>query len=176
MLKVIKYSFLCAFLIPGLAFAHGPARQKVIEEIEVNAPPEKVWEIISEFCAIKDWHPRVTACESDNGTEPDSIRTITLDNGEQIMEQLVKILHEQHKFQYMMVEPNGNAFPINTHGCTISVTASDNGGSIVQWKGAFYRIFPGPNPPPDQTNEAGIEALTGFYKSGLENIKIMAEK
>lgn len=172
----MKFFLLCAFLIPGLALAHGPARQKVIEEIEVNAPPEKIWKIISDFCGIKNWHPGITACESDNGTQPDSIRVITLESGEQIKEKLIKHLPDRHMLQYMMVEPNDKAFPINTHGSTMTVKANDNGGSTVQWKGAFYRLFPGPNPPPDQTNEAGREALSGLYKSGLENIKKMAEQ
>ena len=29
--------------------AHGPSRQKVVQKIELNASPEKVWEIISDF-------------------------------------------------------------------------------------------------------------------------------
>ena len=176
MLKVINFSLLCAFLIPGLAFAHGPARQKIVEEIAVNAPPDKVWGIISDFCSVKDWLPGITACESDNGTQPDSIRIVTLESGEQLTEKLVKHEPDRYSMQYMMMEPNGKVFPINTHGATITVKASDNGGSVVEWKGAFYRLFPGTNPPPDQTDEAGKEALTKLYKAGLESIKKMAEQ
>ena len=176
MLKIIKFSLLCAFLVPGLALAHGPARVKIVEQIEVNAPPEKVWAIISDFCSIKDWHPGITACESDNGTQPDSIRTITVEGGEQLKEKLVKHEPDRYMQQYMMMEPNEKVFPINTHGATITVKEGENGGSIVEWKGAFYRLFPGTNPPPDQTDEAGKEALTKIYRAGLENIKKLAEQ
>ena len=175
MFKIKLYIF-AALLIPALAFAHGPSRQKVVEEIEINATPEKIWEIISDFCGIKDWHPGITECQSDNGTQPDSTRVITLENGEQIKEKLIKHLPDKLMIQYMMVEPNPNAFPINTHGSTISIKPSDNGGSVVTWKGAFYRIFPGPTPPPDQTDKVGREAISGLYRSGLENIKKQAEQ
>ena len=176
MLKFMRFVTIGVVLIPTLAAAHGPSRQKVVEEIEINASPEKIWAIIYDFCSIKNWHPDIKECESDNGSEPDSIRIITLENGEQVKEKLVKINPEEFKIQYMMTEPNPNAFPINTHGATISVKAGDNGNSVVTWKGAFYRIFPGPNPPPDQTDEVGRKIITGLYKTGLENIKIQAEQ
>ncbi|MCG8377836.1 MAG: SRPBCC family protein, partial [Proteobacteria bacterium] len=65
--------------------------------------------------------------------------------------------------------------PIATHGSTMTVTESDS-GSRIQWKGAFYRSFPGQQPPPDQTDAACIEAVTKLYKTGLEGIKAAAEK
>ena len=163
-------------LTPFIVLAHGPSRQKVVEEIEVNAAPDKVWAVIADYCSIKDWNPLITACESDNGSQPESIRIITLENGEQIKEKLIKYDPESYNIQYMMVEPNPNAMPVNTHGATISVKSNDNGGSIVTWKGAFYRSFPGPNPPPDQTDEAGKEIISNLYKSGLETIKSQAEQ
>ena len=174
-LKLIRPAFIALLLIPALAYAHGPSKQKVDKQIEINAPVAKVWGIISDFCAIKSWNPGVTACENDNGNEPDSVRTITLENGQQMKEKLVKYNPEQFTYQYMMVEPNVNAFPINTHGASISVKAGDGGKSIVEWKGAFYRSFPGPNPPPELSDEAASKALTDFYTKGLENIKKLAE-
>lgn len=176
MLKIIKSFIVLISMIPLLTLAHGPSRQKVVEEIEINASPEKVWGIIGEFCSIKDWDPVITACESDNGSQPESIRTITLENGEQVKEKLIKYDPESFKIQYMMVEPNNKAMPINTHGATLMIKSSDSGGSVVTWKGAFYRSFPGPNPPPDQTDEAGKKMITELYKSGLENIKKQAEQ
>lgn len=176
MLKIIKFMVTLLSMLPVLVAAHGPSRQKVVEEIEINAEPQKVWEIIADYCSIKDWNPSITACESDNGSQPESIRIITLENGEQVKEKLVKYDPESFKIQYMMVEPNPEAMPVNTHGATISVAPGDNGGSVVTWKGAFYRSFPGPNPPPDQTDEAGKKIITDLYKSGLETIKQKAEQ
>ena len=33
-------------------YGHGPSRQKVNEKIEINANPEKVWEIVKNFMYI----------------------------------------------------------------------------------------------------------------------------
>lgn len=176
MLKFFKLTLFVLLLIPSLVLAHGPSRQKVVQQIEINAPVEKVWGIISDYCSIKDWNPAVTACESDNGNENDSTRTITLENGQQMQEKLIKYNPENTMYQYMLLKPNVDALPINTHGSTLSVKAGENGKTIVEWKGAFYRSFPGPNPPPELSDEAATKKLTEFYKSGLENIKKLAEQ
>lgn len=174
-MKINRFILTSLFLFPALCFAHGPSRQKVVKEIEIDAPPEKVWALISDYCSIKDWDPMVTGCESDNGTEKDSIRIITLENGEKIKEKLIKHLPDQMKYQYMMVEPNIKALPINTHGSSITVMANDKGGTTVEWKGAFYRSFPGPNPPPELSDEAGHEKVGELYESGLMHLKELAE-
>ena len=63
---------------------------------------------------------------------------------------------------------------MNNYSSTITV--KDNGGkSEVEWKGAFYRGFMNNDPPPELTDEAGIKAVTGIYKSGLEALKAKAE-
>lgn len=176
-MKVIMRTLLpVLLLIPALALAHGPSRQKVVEEIEIDAAPEAVWELVKDFCAIQDWHPMVTACESEQGTEEDAVRIITLENGATIKEKLARYYPDRRKFQYMMMEPNPDAFPINTHGTGITVKDDGSGGSVVQWKGAFYRAFPGPNPPPELSDEAGHKQLSAFYRNGLENLKKLAEQ
>ena len=45
----MKYSqviLISILLIPSLVLAHGPSRQKVTQEIEVNASAESIWKII----------------------------------------------------------------------------------------------------------------------------------
>ena len=174
-LKLIRLALIALLLFPALAIAHGPSRQKVDKQIEINAPVAKVWGVISDFCSIKSWNPAVTACESDKGNEAGSTRIITLENGQKLKEKLVKYDAGDFTYQYMMLEPNAAAFPINTHGATMTVKAGESGKSIVEWKGAFYRSFPGPNPPPELSDETASKALSEFYTKGLEQIKKMAE-
>jgi hypothetical protein len=173
--NLLRAALVALFLIPALASAHGPSRQKVEQQIEINAPVAKVWGIISDFCSIKSWDPAVTACEDDKGNTPGSVRTITLENGQKLTEQLVKYNAEAFSYQYMMLKPNPEAFPINTHGSFVSLKAGDNGKTIMEWKGAFYRSFPGPTPPPGQTDEDATKALSAFYMKGLEKVKKLAE-
>jgi Polyketide cyclase / dehydrase and lipid transport len=178
-MKHLKLVFLSLLLVPALAFAHGPSRQKVVEEIEINAPADKVWGIISEFCSIQDWNPMIKSCTADKGSEIGSVRTIEFENGEKITEKLYKLDAEKMKTQYAMEQLEKGriipGLPVATLSSTITIT--DNGGkSTVQLKGAFYRSFSGPQPPPELTDTACTEAVTKLYKSGLENIKALAEK
>lgn len=177
-MKNLKLIVLSLAIIPALVFAHGPSRQKVVEEIEINADPDKVWNIISDFCSIQDWHPGIKSCTADNGSEIESIRTIELENGEKIKEKLFKMDADGKRVQYAMQLEKGRVIPglpIATHGATMTVSESA-GGAKVQWKGAFYRSFPGQQPPPGQTDQACIEAVTELYKTGLAGIKAAAEK
>jgi hypothetical protein len=173
---LLRTLFTALILLPALSLAHGPSRQKILEEIEIDAAPDKVWALVKDFCSIKDWHPMVTTCKSEQGTVEDAVRVITLENGATIKEQLARYYPDRRKFQYMMLEPNPDAFPINTHGTGITVKDNGSGGTLVQWKGAFYRAYPGPNPPPELSDEAGHEQLSAFYRSGLENLKRLAEQ
>ena len=63
------------------------------------------------------------------------------------------------------------AYPITTHGLTITITDNGKGGSILKWKGAFYRSYQGPTPPHELSDEYATEKLTIFYNTGMENIK-----
>ena len=54
-------SFVCFF--SGSVLAHGPSRQKVSEKIIINASPEKVWEIVSNFSDFT-WNNEVISSKS----------------------------------------------------------------------------------------------------------------
>ena len=62
--------FASVLLVPGVAQAHGPSRQKVIEKIEINASPEKVWAVIGNFGDM-GWLPIVDKTEATGGNIPD---------------------------------------------------------------------------------------------------------
>jgi hypothetical protein len=176
MKRIIKLCLLAVYFAPALVMAHGPSRVLLIEKIEINATPDKIWSVIGDFCSIKDWHPTVTDCTADKGNEPDSLRVITLDGGEQIREILAKHKPDNFLIQHYMKDGQQlEAYPITTHGLTITISDNGKGGSTLKWKGAFYRSFQGPTPPHELSDEYATEKLTVFYKAGLENIKILSE-
>jgi len=166
-----------AFLLAPLTLqAHGPSRQMVVKEMQISAPAAKVWEIIADYCSISTWNAEVPECQADPGNKPDTIRTLKLKNGQQIKEKLVKHEPENRKMQFMLLEPNEAALPINTLGTTLSVRDGDGGNAVVEWKAAFYRSFPGPTPPPELSDEAAVAAVTKIVDAGLAGIKSLAEK
>ena len=176
MKRIIKFCLLAAFFAPALTLAHGPSRVLLVEEIEINDSPEKVWAVISDYCSIKDWHPTVIDCTSDKGNEPESVRVITLEGGEQIREILAKYKPETFIIQHYMEDGQKlKAYPITTHGLTITITDNGKGGSTLKWKGAFYRSYQGPTPPPELSDEYATEKLTIFYRAGMGNIKKLSE-
>ena len=176
MKRIIKLCLLAVYFAPALVMAHGPSRVLLIEEIEINATPDKIWSVIGDFCSIKDWHPTVTDCTADKGNEPDSLRVITLDGGEQIREILAKHKPDNFLIQHYMEDGQQlKAYPITTHGLTITVSDNGKGSSTLKWKGAFYRSFQGPTPPHELSDEYATEKLTVFYKTGMENIKKLSE-
>lgn len=176
-MKMINRPALIGLLLfPALCLAHGPSRQKVIEKIDINAPPAKVWNIISDFCSISKWNPMVTDCTSDKGTKPKSVRTITLKNGAKVQEQLAHYAPDKHMMQYFMLKANPKAFPISSHGSKITLKDNGKGGTTMIWWGAFYRSYPGPTPPPELSDAACRKAISTFYRAGMERLKVLAEK
>jgi Polyketide cyclase / dehydrase and lipid transport len=178
-MKHLKFLFLCFLLVPVLAFAHGPSRQKALVTMEVHASPTEVWAIVSDFCSITNWNSMVKTCNASQGSEKGSVRTIEYDTGEKVTEKLYKNDTENMKMLYAMEQLEKGrimkGLPIATLSTTISITPADNGASsLVQMKGAFYRAFPGPTPPEDQTDAAALAAVTTLYQTGLEGIKAAA--
>ena len=176
MLHKLKYLSCLLIIIPALASSHGPARVKVAKDIEINASPEAVWAIVTDICSIKDWNASITDCSS-NGNEVGSKRDLTLDNGEKITEKMSKIDENSKRILSTLELEQGRiikGMPIATLGTFLTV--SENGsGSKVELKGAFYRAFPGQEPPPDMTDDACKEAVLKMYTNGLEGLKQMAE-
>jgi hypothetical protein len=163
-------------LVPLALHAHGPSRQMVVKEMQVNAPPAKVWDAIADFCSISTWNAEIPGCSAEPGNKPDTVRTLKLKSGKEIREKLVKHQAENRVMQFMLVEPNPDALPVNTLGTTLSVRDGEGGTAVVEWKSAFYRSFPGPTPPPELSDEAAVAAVTKIVDAGLAGIKALAEK
>ena len=156
----------------GAAESHGPTRQKAAEKITINAPVEVVWARIKNFDSLKDWHPAVAESPADKGNAEGSVRSLKLKGGGTLTETLESFDDAQKKYSYRAKD--GGALPVTNYTSTIKVTA-DGKVSVVEWRGAFYRGFPNNDPPPDQNDEAAVKAITGVYKSGLENLKKLVE-
>jgi len=160
-------------MLAAPAAAHGPTRQKVTETIAIDAPADKVWAIVKDFNALKNWHPAVAESPADKGNEEGSVRQLKLKSGGALTETLEA--YDATKMRYSYRAKDGGALPVTNYTSTIAVKAEGN-GSVVEWRGAFYRGYPNNDPPPDQNDEAAVAAITGVYKSGLANLKTMAEK
>ena len=176
MQNLYKLGLIGLLLIPAIASAHGPSRLKVVKDIQIDASPAEVWDVISEFCSIETWHPAVAKCEkSDGGNEKGTTRTLTLGNGESFTESLLSYNADGMTYSYRIAEANHDAVPVGSYGSTITVSGGEEGGANLNWKGFFYRAYPNNDPPPELSDEAALEAINGIYDSGMARIKELAE-
>jgi carbon monoxide dehydrogenase subunit G len=175
MLRSLLKPMLALSLLAGLvgtAQSHGPTRQKAAEKITINAPADVVWAKIKNFDALKDWHPAVAESPADKGNAVGSVRSLKLKGGGALTETLEGYDDAGKKYNYRAKD--GGALPVTNYTSTIRVSAEGN-GSVVEWRGAFYRGYPNNDPPPDQNDDAAVKAITGVYKSGLDNLKKIVE-
>jgi carbon monoxide dehydrogenase subunit G len=157
-------------LAASAAVAHGPTRQKVTESIEVPVAPEAAWARIKDFNALQSWHPAVESSTTTDGNNVGSVRTLSLKGGGQIVEELEAYSDADRKMSYRMKDPG--PVPVSNYTSTITVKpAESGGGSLIEWRGAFYRGFPNNDPPPDRNDEAAVKAVTDIYQAGLGHLK-----
>ncbi|WP_118133513.1 SRPBCC family protein [Oceanicella sp. SM1341] len=158
-------------LAPLSAEAHGPTRQKVTITTEVAAPPEEVWAAIGDFQDMS-WHPAVASQEGAGGNEIDATRVLHLkgEGDPTISEILYKYSAEKMSYSYRIEEVAVEVLPVTNYSSHLTVKAVE-GGSEVEWRGAFYRGYPNNDPPENLNDEAAIAAVTGVYEAGLQALQ-----
>lgn len=156
-------------LVPTVAMAHGPTRQKVTETAEVAPPPAEVWAVIGNFQDM-GWHPAVHSTTGQGGNAIDATRVLTLGEagGPTISEVLYKYDADQMTYSYRITDVKVEVLPVTNYSAHLTVRPRDGGGSIVEWRGAFYRGYPNNDPPPELNDEAAVRAVTGVYRAGLD--------
>jgi hypothetical protein len=169
-MRLLRPIWLLLFLLlPGLAFAHGPSRQKVTLSVDVAAAPADVWAVIGNFQDMS-WHPAVFSSTGEGGNNIDATRVLTLgqEGGPTISEQLYKYDAEKMSYSYRITDVKVEVLPVTNYSSHLTVTPGASGGSHIEWRGAFYRGFPNNDPPPELNDDAAIAAVTGVYQAGLD--------
>lgn len=173
LLRLRRVATLASLLLVSVAaIAHGPTRQKVVEQVTLDAPPAVVWAKIKDFDALKDWHPAIAASPADKGNAEGSVRSLTIKGGGTLTETLEA--YDDAKMRYSYRAKDGGALPVTNYTSTLSVRG-EGGKSVVEWRGAFYRGYPNNDPPPEQNDEAAVRAITSVYQSGLANLKKLVD-
>jgi len=173
MLRLVASLLVLLAALPGLAEAHGPSRQKVVETVEINAPADKVWAVVGNFQDMS-WHPAFSKTEGKGGNDVGATRILTVGTGGQIFEKLTKYDAAGKSLSYEITEVDVKVVPVTNYAATISVKGTGD-KSTVEWKSAFYRGFVNNDPPPELSDEAAVKAITGVFKKGLEALKAKLE-
>jgi carbon monoxide dehydrogenase subunit G len=170
-MKTIGLAIVAALaFVPMVANAHGPTRQKVTITQDVAAPPAEVWAYIGDFQDMS-WHPAVHKTDGSNGNEIDATRLLTLgeEGGPTIAEILYKYSDTEKKrsYSYRITSVKVETLPVTNYSSHLTVKPGEDGGSLVEWRGAFYRGYPNNDPPEDLNDEAAKAAVTAVYEAGL---------
>lgn len=167
--RVFLGACLALAAIPSLAWAHGPTRQKITVTTEVAADPAEVWATVGNFQDMS-WHPAVHSSTGENGNAIDATRVLSLGaaDGPTISEILYKFSDEKMSYSYRITDVKVEVLPVTNYSSHLTVMPRDGGGSIIEWRGAFYRGYPNNDPPDALNDEAAIAAVTGVYEAGLQ--------
>lgn len=158
-------------LLSNAVFAHGPTPQKIDESVVIEAPIEAVWEKVSDFNAIADWHPSV---ESSVPTDEQGTRVLAFKDKGTITESLDELDADRHYLGYRLLEEDIDVFPVSFYSVSVELTESDAGTEML-WQGRFYRADTGNFPPEHYSDEAAVEAMTGFAQDGMNALKAELE-
>ncbi|WP_417685825.1 SRPBCC family protein [Roseibium sp.] len=151
------------------AQAHGPTRQKVTLSQEVPAAPADVWNVIGNFQDMS-WHPAVFSSKGEGDNAIDATRVLTLgeDGGPTISEVLYKYNPEKMTYSYRITDVAVETLPVTNYSSHLTVKPGKDGGSLIEWRGAFYRGYPNNDPPANLNDEAAVAAVSAVYKAGLD--------
>jgi mxaD protein len=175
-MNIPKLAVFCILYYPFLLLAHGPTPQKAKESITVNVPVEKAWEVVKQFDKISEWHGDIKASSGDGKLESGGIRTLTFQNGEQLVDELDYFSEKDHEYSYRIKKENVNALPVSSYSVTVQVAPGDSQGtSIINLKSRFYRGDTSNTPPEHLNDEAAVKAMNDYFKNGLNALKMKLE-
>jgi hypothetical protein len=165
--------FLLAWLCVAQAMACGPAPQKVVEQIEIQATLPAVQALLAQPEAIAKWHPlvqqvSVTPALNEAAT-PVMHRTLQLRQGWRLEEEL------RTPFKPSVVEDSlmaGGSFPMSQYRGVLEVRPTkDPAKVLIVWSARFNNQANLLDAPAGQDNATAIAAVTDFYRQGLQGLK-----
>ncbi|PPD22823.1 MAG: hypothetical protein CTY22_08740 [Methylomonas sp.] len=165
-------------MLTGLAHAHGPVRAKLTATITIDAPAAKVWDVIKNYGDMS-WHPDIKSV-SGGGNDKGAVRTLTLQGGGSITEELKSHDDAKMAYKYKITDMSSTGtikhagqdekipvLPVGNYAAELSV--ADKGGKAeIEWVATYYRAYVNNNPPAELNEEAADKAVTDVLTTGLE--------
>ena len=125
---------------------------------------------------------------SEGGNTKGAKRVLTLKDGGTINEELKKYDEAKMSYAYKItemstaktithagVEEKVPVLPVDNYSASIEVEAKGD-TSVVNWTAGYYRAYTNNNPPAEMNEEAANAAVNAVLKTGLINLKTLAEK
>ena len=155
----------------ALAALAGPAAAGSVavgKKLEVNVDAAKMaeeksalWQKFGGWCAIKDWHPAIAACEESKEGDT-QFRTLTLKDGGKIKEKLLEMTEGRYKYE--IIE---SPLPVKNYQAQFALTPDDDDEDEINF--AWSAVFD----PEGKTPKEAREVINGIITAGMDNIKKM---
>ena len=139
--------------------------QRVTRSAIIDAPIERVWEILRDFNSHDRWHPAVAESHIENGEASDQVgcvRNFRLRDGAHIREQLIALSDSEHVSTYCILDAT---VPLQRYVATLQLKpVTDGNRTFWGWESRF-------------TTRAGEEAqmteMVGeqIYQAGFDAIR-----
>jgi len=139
--------------------------QKVTRSAIIDAPIERVWEILRDFNSHTAWHPVVAESEIEGGEPSDRVgcvRNFVLRDGARIREQLIALNDSHHTFTYCILESD---VPLERHVATVQLKpVTDGRRTFRHWQSTF-------GTPRGRERELADLVGTGVYEVGFTGLR-----
>lgn len=139
--------------------------QKVVRSTIIDAPIERVWEVLRDFNSHDQWHDVVDVSRIEGGERSDQVgcvRSFTLKDGNRIREQLLTLSDTEYVSTYCIVEAT---VPLQRYVATVTLKpVTDGNRTFWHWESTFAT-------PPGMERELRDMVATGVYEAGFENLR-----
>ncbi len=131
----------------------------------IDAPIEKVWEIVRDFNGLPSWHPRMVESEIEDGrsaTEIGAVRKFKLASGATVREELLAFSNADHLTTYSIID---HPAPITNHTATLKLErVTDGDRTFAVWTSEF-------DAPADQGDAIAKGMGDNVFQGGFDAIK-----
>lgn len=116
-----------------------------------------------------NWRPALFSTTGEGANAIGATRVLTLgaEGGPTISDILYKFSDEKMSYSYRITDVKVEVLPVTNYSSHLTVKPVE-GGSLIEWRGAFYRGYPNNDPPEELNDEAAIRAVTAVYQAGMD--------
>lgn len=125
----------------------------------VNSSAEDVWQVVGDFNALDKYVAAVSKSVAD-GSDVGAQRTLTLQDGGQIVERLESIDQEARTLEYSIVS---SPLPVDNYRSKMEVKELGPGQCEVRWSSTFDAS--------GVSEEEAQETIEGVYSMGFTGLK-----
>ena len=138
---------------------------RVTRSAVIDAPIDRVWEVLRDFNSHDQWHPAVDKSEIENGETSDQVgcvRNFTLKDGNHIREQLLALSDRDHISTYCILDAT---LPLRRYVATVQLKrVTDGDRTFWHWQSTF-------DVPRGREKEFADLVGNGVYEGGFEGLR-----